>query len=359
VSTEPIDWALAGRVARRVAGRKGPFDPAVRASMETQFDDLSAQAEALVAAETGLRSLNGPARARVVDRPEWAEANVASFRRLLTPLTSKLADQFARTKGPVSVARRIAGTEVGALLGWMSARVLGQYDLLLIEDVDTENQDVVYYVGPNVAALETRFGFPPDEFRLWLAVHELTHRAQFTGVDWMRPHFLHLVSETLGSFDTDPQRFLQALRSARSAGGTRAIADGGVMALLATPDQRLRLDAIGGMMSLLEGHGDVTMNRAATGQIASAERFARVLSERRRSQGGPGRVVQRLLGLEAKMAQYEQGERFIAAIEAADGPRAVDRCWLGSQNLPSLEEIRDPGRWLERMQVGTAAVADQ
>jgi coenzyme F420 biosynthesis associated uncharacterized protein len=359
VTTEPIDWALAGRVARRVAGRKGPFDPVVRASMEAQFADLSAHAEDLVAAETGLRSLSGPARARVVDRQQWSEANVASFRRLLTPLTAKLADQFARARGPMSVARRIAGTEVGALLGWMSARVLGQYDLLLVEDIDTDEQDLVYYVGPNVAALETRFGFPPDEFRLWLAVHELTHRAQFTGVEWMRPHFLHLVSETLGSFDTDPQRFLQAIRSARGAGGSKAIADGGVMALLATPEQRERLDAISGMMSLLEGHGDVTMNRAAVSHIPSAERFARVLAERRRSQGGASRVFQRLLGLEAKMAQYEQGERFIAEIEAADGPRAVDRCWVGPTNLPSLEEIRDPRRWLDRIHVANAAVIDQ
>ena len=80
------------------------------------------------------------------------------------------------------------------VLGWMSGRVLGQYDLLVIEEEDPGDQDLVYYVGPNVLALEKQFAFPPEQFRLWLALHEVTHRAQFTGVPWMREHFLGLVA---------------------------------------------------------------------------------------------------------------------------------------------------------------------
>ena len=102
-------------------------------------------------------------------------------------------------------------------------------------------------------------------------------------------------------------------------------------------------------MSLLEGHGDVTMNRAGAEFIPSAGRFARVLGERRRSQPGPTRVLQRFLGLEAKLAQYEQGERFIAVIEAAAGPRAIDQIWTNASYLPSLDEIRAPQCWLERV----------
>src|SRR5690606_4937336 len=136
-----------------------------------------------------------PARARVTDRRGWIQANVASFQRLLRPLTDKLAE---RVGGPTPVAaltRSIAAAEVGALLGWMSTRVLGQYDLLVIEDERPEDQDLVYYVGPNVLGLEKRFAFPPREFRLWLALHEVTHRAQFTGVPWLRQHFLGLVEQ--------------------------------------------------------------------------------------------------------------------------------------------------------------------
>ena len=107
----------------------------------------------------------------------------------------------------------MAGAELGALLGWMSTRVLGQYDLLVIEDEHPEEQDLVYYVGPNVLGLEKRFAFPPREFRLWLALHEVTHRAQFTGVPWMREHFLGLVETTLSGLDPDPSRMLSALHA--------------------------------------------------------------------------------------------------------------------------------------------------
>ncbi len=198
--TEPVAWDLAERVAIRVARREPLEDSYLYASLEPDFEELTAQAEALVEAETGLRSLAGPARARVTDRQGWVSANIASFQRLLRPVTDRLGAALDNTSdgrvhsglhAPLAkVSRNVAGTQVGLLLGWMSTRVLGQYDQLLIEDEHPEDQDIVYYVGPNILALEKRFAFPPREFRLWLALHEVTHRMQFTGVPWMRAHFL-------------------------------------------------------------------------------------------------------------------------------------------------------------------------
>src|SRR5438876_9686207 len=129
--TEPVAWDLAQRVAIRVAGRE-PFAESYHyASLQPDFDEFTAEAEELVAAETGLRSLSGPARARVTDRAGWVRANVASFRRLLRPLTDRLSANPAMSSARVApIARTIAGAEVGSLLGWMSTRVLGQYDLL-------------------------------------------------------------------------------------------------------------------------------------------------------------------------------------------------------------------------------------
>lgn len=357
VRIEPVDWALAGRVAARVAGRGPQLTDSERASLEREFTRATAEAEELVAAETGLRSASGPARGQVVDRAGWTAANVAGFQRLLAPLTEKVGAQLPRARGPVRVAQAITGAEVGTLLGWMSSRVLGQYDLLVLEEDAPHQQDVVYYVGPNVISVERRFGFPTEQFRLWLAIHETTHRAQFTGVPWMRQHYLSLVNDLTGSFDPDPQRFVALLRQSISAlrSGEASTRDGGLMAVLATPEQREIMARIGGLMSLLEGHGDITMQRAGAAVIPSAERFARVLAERRKSQSGPTKVLQRLLGLEAKMAQYEQGERFVLAIEAAAGPHAVDTCWERAENLPTLQEIREPRLWLDRMGLASAA----
>jgi coenzyme F420 biosynthesis associated uncharacterized protein len=353
----PVDWGLAERVARRFAGSE-PFASSYHASsLVPDFTELTVEAEELVAAETGLRSLAGPARARVVDRGDWIRANLASFERLIRPLLTKMEQQTGGKGGlPVAMASKLAGAQVGTLLGWMSGRVLGQYDLLVIDDEVPEAQDLVYYIGPNLLSLEKRFGFPPREFRLWIALHECTHRAQFTGVPWMREYFLGLVREAVSMVDPDPNRVLETLKGALSTvrGGRRAMEDGGLVHLLATPEQRTVLNRIGGLMSLLEGHGDVTMDRAATGRVPSAERFSRVLRERRRSAGGFAKVLQRLLGIEAKLAQYEAGERFIAAVEASNGRGAIDRCWAHPEDLPTLDEIRAPEQWLARMGLATA-----
>jgi coenzyme F420 biosynthesis associated uncharacterized protein len=234
----------------------------------------------------------------------------------------------------------------------MSGRVLGQYDVLVLDEEDTTDQDLVYYVGPNVLSLEKRFGFPPREFRLWIALHELTHRAQFTGVPWLRPYFLGLVHQSLDLVDPDPARIVAALKGAIK--DRKALEDGGIAHLLASPEQRAVLGKIGGLMSLLEGHGEVTMDRAAAEHIPSAERFGRVLRERRKSAGLAARLIQRLIGIEAKLAQYEQGVRFIEAVEATAGRHAIDRCWQGPEQLPTLEEIRAPQRWLARQGLATA-----
>lgn len=349
-SADPVDWALAERVGVRVGGRD-PFGDSYHVdSLLPDFEELTAEAEVLVAAETGLVPAGGPARVRVTDRAGWVRANVGSMRRLLSPLTEKFGERLSN-RTAAAVARRVTAVEMGTLLGWMSTRVLGQYDLLLVEGEDEENQDLVYYVGPNVLALEKRFGFPPREFRLWLALHEVTHRAQFTGVPWLRPHFLSLIDGAMGSVDPDPGRLVAALRRAVDdfRTGTNPLDEGGLVGLLATPEQRQVLEQVGGLMSLLEGHGDVTMDRAGADRLPSAERFSRVLRARRARRPGPAKVAQKLLGLEAKMKQYELGERFIAAVEADGGPELLARVWEGPDRLPSMAEIRDPSAWLDRV----------
>ena len=347
-----VDWEFAQRVASKIASRNEAPKSYHYATLEPDFARFTAQAEELVAEETGLRSQMGDARGRVADRSMWIEANINSFQRLLRPLSDKLAEKGLNSDGRMSkVTGKASGLEVGLLLGWMSGRVLGQYDLLIIEDENPEDQDIVYYVGPNVMALEKKHGFPPEEFRLWLALHECTHRAQFTGVPWLREHFLGLVNQTIDAVDPDPEVFKDAIKrliEARKT-GEDPLADGGLPALIATPEQKAVLDKISGMMSLLEGHGDVTMDRAGAGLIPSQERFASTLRARRNSAKGLSRFFQRIMGLEAKLNQYQAGEAFIAKVEDAGGTTLLDRAWEGPENLPSMDEIKQPHLWVDRM----------
>jgi putative hydrolase len=176
-SLDPLDWELAERVARRVAGRDPLFSSYLAESLRADFSSVTAEAEQLVGEHTGLRS-PGLASAQVVDRASWVSANVRSMRRLLEPLTARVGERMANS-AVAPIGRRIAGTETGVLLGYLAQRVLGQYDLLVLDEEGSS--DAVYYVGGNILALEKRFAFRPRDFRLWIAIHECTHRAQFRG----------------------------------------------------------------------------------------------------------------------------------------------------------------------------------
>jgi putative hydrolase len=164
------------------------------------------------------------------------------------------------------------------------------------------------------------------------------------------------VQESLAAVDPDPKRFLDAISRVLEGvrEGTNPLDDGGLVALVATPEQRVTLDRISGLMSLLEGHGDVTMDRAGQGLIPSAERFGRVLRQRRRQSQGLARLLQRLIGLEAKLAQYEQGEKFIETVEARGGTELLDQAWQGPEYLPTLAEIREPRDWVDRVRLAPA-----
>ena len=351
-----VDWELARRVAAGALILK-PSPASYRsAHLQGEFDELTARAELLVSEATGLHSAHGAARAKVTDRPDWAAANIRSMQRLVGPaLDNFQAQRAAKVSAPaLAVGRAVSGTQLGLMLAYMATRVLGQYDLLINDEVP-EDQDLVSYVGPNLVAVEERYGFPTGQFRLWLALHEVTHRLQFTAVPWLRDHFVGLVGELLEPLSGDPLGLAETVRRVTTEvrAGRNPMSDGdggvaGVVGLLATPEQKLALSKISGMMSLLEGHGDVTMDRAGAAEIPGAAEFSRVLHERRASARGFTKLMSRLLGLEAKMRQYAEGERFVLDVEAAGGPSLLTRVWQGPEWLPTLAEIRSPADWVAR-----------
>jgi coenzyme F420 biosynthesis associated uncharacterized protein len=350
---DPVDWGTARKIAHLVAGRDPLADSYLGRSLTADFDALTADAEALVIDFTRL-----PARthvsARVLDRRDWVDSNISSMRQLVSPLMDRFADRLARSPfAPLS--RHIAATELGALLGYLSQRVLGQYDLLVPDD---PQGDAVYYVGANILALEKRFAFRPRDFRLWIAIHEVTHRVQFTGVPWMRDYFLSLVHQAFGLVDPDPRTVMRAIATAveEMRSGRNPLDEGGLVMLFATPEQRGVLSQVQALMSLLEGHGNLVMSELGRRHVAGEERMARVLQQRRDS-GGVGAQIQKLLGITQKMRQYEVGEKFVRGVLELGGPRALDAVWERPENLPVVAELDDPAAWLRRVEPAPTAVA--
>ncbi|MEA3510085.1 MAG: zinc-dependent metalloprotease, partial [Actinomycetota bacterium] len=306
--------------------------------------DLVARASALVTEETGLVAPGSPDVA-VIGRSGWVENNVSSFSLLLAPAEERLG---SHTGVGSAIAGRIMGAEMGAVLGFLSRRVLGQYELVL-PTADGEDGDTVLFVGPNLLKMERDHAFRPDEFRFWVALHECTHRLQFMGVPWMRDYFLGLVEELVAASKPESgriQRLTTELREA-AASGSPLIDESGIFGLFATPEQREILDRVQALMALLEGHGHVVMDRIGERELVTQGRMSSVLKARRADKRTA--ALMRLIGLEMKLRQYEIGAEFIKEIERRADWTTLDHAWESPEALPTLEEIESPELWLQRI----------
>jgi coenzyme F420 biosynthesis associated uncharacterized protein len=314
--------------------------------MKGQVSALFTEAAALVEEETGLQTPGAP-DVRVVSRAEWAERNLRTFSRLLAPLEEKIASKLEETGNSTpALARRVIAIETGALLGLLAKRVLGQYELVLPED---ESGDVVALVGANILALERVHQFRPAEFRMWIVLHEATHRAQFLGVPWLRDYFLSLIEELVASAGPSPGRLSKLVGEiVEAARNNRPLFDdSGLLGLFATPEQKSVIDRVQALMSLLEGHGHVVMDRVGARLLPTQDRMSAILKARRRDPRTA--ALFRLLGMEMKMRQYELGEAFIQEVEKESGWHVLDRAWEQPESLPTLDEIYRPSEWLRRV----------
>jgi coenzyme F420 biosynthesis associated uncharacterized protein len=336
-----IDWRLATRTGARVAGRDPFADSYLSTSVTRDIASCVEQASGLVADYTGL-STPGSLEGVVLTRSQWIEMNAVAMQRFLAPLAPP------NVMFPVrAVARITTGVQLGLAFGFMAQRVLGQYDAFF---ADTAERDAVFFVGGNVVAVEQRFAFRPRDFRLWIALHEVTHRAQFVGVPWLRPYFTSLIETLLAPMSTDMDQLRHIVREFATAVRSRgqSVSARGLLQLIATPAQQRALDDMQALMSLLEGHGNLVMNAVGREYVYGQERMADAMTARR-SSGGISGVVAQLLGLQQKFAQYETGETFLRAVTLEAGPRAIDAAWRGPEYLPTREEFAQPTAWLQRV----------
>ncbi len=337
------DWDTALRLGRKVAG-PGVGVPAVeRARMREDFAELVPRAEDLIKAFCGLEIEGFRSRAWVMARSEWIRQNLKGVQSLLEPLAERLVAQHKAPRAEYK--RKAMGAQAGALFGYVGRRVLGQYDVFLPPDDD----GLLYFVGPNVAEVERRFTLPPRDFRLWIAIHEVTHRAQFGAAPWLKGHLAGLVDTYLASISLDSGELMDQLKhaveEARSGAELRGM--GGVFLLL-TADQRELFVRMQGMMSLLEGHASYVMSEVAREHVTDVDRMRRALAARRRTNAAE-RALQRAIGFDQKIKQYDTGERFVRAVVDRAGMDTLNQVWRAPEHLPSLEEIADPERWLTRI----------
>ena len=346
-----IDWDLAVTAASKMAG---PGPTISKSEAESVVAELRAGAERstpLVRDFTGLVAEERTAPIFVVDRPGWIRANVDGFATIISPLIEKLQEKKG-VPSPMAeaIGSRVTGLELGALLGFMSSRVLGQFDPFYAP-AGSADAGRLLLVAPNIVHVENELGVDAGDFRLWVCLHEETHRVQFTAVPWMRDHIHGEIASLVGSVEVDPAKLAGLIGEGakRVVDMIRGDDSVSLLDLIQSPEQKQVLDRITGVMSLLEGHADVVMDGVGPGVIPSVDHIRRKFNERRKGAGTFDRILRKLLGLDAKMAQYRDGAAFVRGAIDEVGMEGFNKVWVAPENLPSKAEIGDPASWVRRV----------
>ena len=340
-----IDWIIAQRIATFVAGT-GDAEPPT-----ADLTALAAESEARVIAYTGLEPARPIPPPEGITRKEWVSTNIQSMRLLLDPVLQRATDNLGTLKPAVEIGMGfVLSTEVGVVLGYLAQRVLGQYELVLLDEAVEDRPPRLLFVLPNLGQAVRTFSAEEDEFMTWVALHEVTHAVQFAGVPWLHSHVAGLVRELLKSAEVrlDAPRKLQFPSAEEVKRVMGHIRRGDLISIVTTTPEREMLDRVQAVMAVIEGHAEHVMDAVAPDLLPSLPKLRAALDRRRQSQKGLSRLVARLLGLELKLRQYEQGKYFCDTIVRERGPAALHHLWSSPAALPTLAEIQDPAAWLTR-----------
>ena len=355
-----INWDLAASAAARLA----PAGPVLdEKAIGEAVDSLRRLADASVPHVHEITGLEAARDLRdssvlVVDRASWAKANTQSFAVMLKPAMQKMLDSRRGNLSPgaAQVSGAITGSQLGAVLAFLSSKVLGQYDpfAALAENSSAPAAGRLLLVAPNIVSVERELNVAPEDFRLWVCLHEQTHRVQFAAAPWLRHHMLeqidNLSGHLLGNVDSLMERASAAARSLkdRSANG-EAPRRGAILDLLQDPEEKAAISHLTAVMSLLEGHANVVMDGVDASLVPSVKTIRQRFNDRGKDRGVIEKFIRSLLGLDAKMRQYSDGARFVRAVVDVAGMEGFNRVWESADHLPTEPEIHDAKLWLERM----------
>jgi coenzyme F420 biosynthesis associated uncharacterized protein len=333
-----IDWNLAGQVARGVAGLQPAGDPGPFEAVAAP----AAESERLVSAYTGLVPVAPLPVPEAVGREAWIEANLRSLGGVLDPV----ADRVGTRLGPVGAAGgALIGLEAGAIAGFLAGRVLGQYEFTVL---DPSAPARLLFVGPNLGNAAKVLDADPDQLLRWVALHETTHALQFGGVPWLREHLASMVRQLLSALDVDPRGVLRLPDAADLRALLDSVREGGLAFVAVGAERRGLLEAAQAFMALLEGYAEHVMDAVGADLLDDVAKLRTAMDRRRQERSGLLRLLERLIGMDLKLRQYQQGKAFCDEVVKRGGIAALNRAWTGAEALPTFEELDAPGRWLAR-----------
>lgn len=350
-----VDWDLAVMAAKRLM-RPGP--EVSRTEARAAVDELrscATRAEAHVRDFTQLDAESATAPVLVIDRGGWVQANADGFKEVLRPLIAKIRAKRG-DPGALSTAigSRVTALEAGGLLAYLSNKVLGQFDPFFSGPSGVGGGTYggrLLLVAPNIVHVERELEVEPRDFRLWVCLHEETHRVQFTAVPWLRQHLLDQMSGLIESTELDPQKLARMMRDGIESVGRllRGDSEVSLIDILQSGEQKVVVERLTAVMSLLEGHADVVMDGVGPDVVPSVKAIRAKFTVRRAGASPLDMMIRRLLGFDAKMRQYRDGAAFVRGVTEKVGLDGFNAVWTNPDTLPSKDEIADPAAWVTRV----------
>lgn len=354
-----ISWEHVREIAVAALELQRDKPEPISGQMIEQYQNMLRDAQKQVAEYTGLVATGLPGEVEVFTQPDWIDANIVSFRFLFDPISEKYLTLLAEMEEEQAAAagrraRRIARTvlsvQVGIIMGYMARNVLGQFDLSIPEP---ERGGRLYVVESNVQRVETNTGMNPREFRQWITLHEVTHSFEFHCNSWLRDHLSNSMQEYLNTIDwrglSGPDLFRKIRQSRANIQSDDALQAGGLISIMATPEQRAVLGRLQAMMCVLEGYSNHVMDQVGKELLPSYETMKRRFEQRRESKSAAERLFQRLIGISLKLQQYKVGQAFVDAVVEQENLVFLNRVWDKAENMPSMEEVNNPLIWIDRM----------
>jgi coenzyme F420 biosynthesis associated uncharacterized protein len=344
-----VDWNLAERLALALAGSGPAWD-----GSEEELRSESERAARLVRRYTGLRPKGGLPEAELVDRAEWARVNLESFQHLSARVEEQLEDRISgsgngRAAGlQRTIVRTATGAEAGLAVGFLSQRVIGQYDVALIGPARAPR---LLFVGPNLSSARARLEVDRDLFLRWIALHETTHAVHFAAVPWLRAHIGAIAEELFekAAVEVKPREVLGKLVRLNPRELLRSVKSGELATLLLPEDQRRLVDRLTATMTLVEGYAEHVMDAVGDRLDPGYTDLRRALDRDRERRGLLDSIVSKVLGLEMKLAQYRRGKAFADEVVRTHGIRTLNRAWSDPEVLPRPEELDSPADWVGRV----------
>ena len=341
-----IDWKLVRRIASSLSGEADGLSFAGR-----DLGPIARDAEQRVIAYTSLAPRDPLPRPELVSRHGWIDANIATMRPVFDGLEERLPSGglAATPLGPLAkgASGAILSAQLGAMTGYLAQRVLGQYDIPLL---DPSGPPRLLLVVPNLVATAERLRADRDDLLRWVTLHEVTHAVQFGGVGWLRGHLADGLRSLLESLElrlaTPPSLRMPSADDLR--GLVETARTGELVTFVVGRERRELVDRLQTTMAVVEGHAEHVIDVIGSEIIATQAQLRAGLEERRATRSTPLRLIERLIGIELKMRQYREGKRFCDSVVERGGIAALDRVWVDEQALPSRAELSDPAAWIAR-----------